>query len=437
MGNFIGIHVIKNYNPGLFNRDMNNEAKQVRVGSVNRSRISPYALKRVLREEMEVDELRAAHLEDFIEKLLMNCVKDETLTQEEADKIGEFICSKDVLGSDSWKKRASVAAKKESDTKQTKKESDSDSTKENADKKGRQIIVTNDMELMAIYDSIMKAKADGCLFDKNGNIDKKATVKTIKAALDNVDVSIAKALFGTFPNSGVIETVDGAVQMAHAFSIDEYRPEVDDFVGKFSSHFKEKADPFYAALSDFSANESNKTAADAMGSSDVYSNTMYLYSNINIRELLRNLRTCASGKMSTERDAAVMNVISSQVPLYIEKFINGMPAAKQHSGSSHCDAAIALIECIENGNNSQPDFNRVIKYDRDRDVGVAEQGIEVIHRWASDDTFRTGNVRRYVMLGAEYKKYTQDFEENGIVIIHNPNELCDIMRKESVKLAID
>ena len=103
MGNFIAIHVLRQYNPGTFNRGEDGDAKQVYIGGANRVRFSSQCQKRAIREAMGCEEIRTSRIEEAINACLMNYVNDGTISDEERDLIGNAICSVAVLGSNSWK----------------------------------------------------------------------------------------------------------------------------------------------------------------------------------------------------------------------------------------------------------------------------------------------------------------------------------------------
>ena len=134
MGNFIAIHVLKQYNPGTFNRGENGEAKQIMIGGVDRARFSSQCQKRVIRELTAPAEIRSAHIEKLVSKCLDVKVNDGVITEDEKNLIGNAICSKEVIGTKCWDKLKS--------------KDDQESVK---DLQGNIVVTTNADEINALY----------------------------------------------------------------------------------------------------------------------------------------------------------------------------------------------------------------------------------------------------------------------------------------------
>ena len=209
MGNFIAIHVLRQYNPGTFNRGEDGDAKQVYIGGVNRVRFSSQCQKRAIREAMGCEEIRTSRIEEAINACLMNYVNNGTISDEERDLIGNAICSVAVLGSNSWKFLNPSEKNKESGG-----ETD----------KSRVVTTTNADEIKALVTGMIayyKEKgADALKLDSKGK-NKQLTEFAKNSALGSVRISVAKSLFGAMATDGAIGTVDGAVEMGQAFSVDE------------------------------------------------------------------------------------------------------------------------------------------------------------------------------------------------------------------------
>ena len=181
---FVAIHVLKQYNPGTFNRGENGEAKQIIIGGVNRVRFSSQCQKRAIREMMACKEIRSAHIEKLIAKCLDIYVNDGTITEDDKNLIGNAICSKEIIGTKCWDK-----LKKE--TAETAK-----------DLQGNIVVNTNAAEITSLIDTFVnELKENG---PDNIKDLKKATKIAQTAALSDVNISIAKALFGTMATDGVL-----------------------------------------------------------------------------------------------------------------------------------------------------------------------------------------------------------------------------------------
>lgn len=397
MGKFVSLSMLKNYSPSLVNRDDSGDAKQVVVGGVNRSRISSQCLKRSVREEIGNRGITTAHIEDLVDQILIDECAKGTISESDIDTIGKAICCEDVLNCD-WSKRASKSGEKKDD-----------------DGKGRTVNQVNMVEI----GTVVKVAIE------NKNAKQKELVKAIKNALNDVRISTDKAMFGTMATSGVIETVDGAVQVAQTFSIDEYIPEDDFIVAKFSAENADDFDPFFGSYKKFEQNNMRKTGSETLASSCLHSNTMLTCTSVNVTELKRNL---SSSIQHTAIDADdVDSDVAKSVCDYIETVITTEPSAKQNSMSTHSVPAVVYIEVIEDGAVKYPQgsFEKIIR--RTETDSVSEIGIRRIADFAADDTFRNGTIKKYVMLSAPYKSLENMFTDSGVIVIKNLSNLREIL----------
>ena len=409
MGKFVAIHVLKQYNPGTFNRGENGEAKQIIVGGVNRVRFSSQCQKRAIREIMAPDEIRTAHIEKLISKILDVRVADGTITEEEKDLIGSLICSKEVIGTKCWDK--------------LKKKDEYDSVK---DLQGNIVVNTNGAEINALVNTFIDE------LKTNGKDELKKNYKKIaeNAALTDVNISIAKSLFGTMSTDGVLGTVDGALQMGQAFSVDEYMPESDFFTVKFTGRAGvDISDPFFGAYTEFNDIESNKQNGETINNGlALYSNLIYEYANINLKELERNLNTFVSPRKYTPNDTTVETILKV-VPDFIKAMIEMVPEATQNRSSSHVEPTAVLIEVIEDGANIQPDWSKVIS---NTNISISEQAINKLAKFANSKTFRSGNIKQYILLGSDYTEFSNKFTDAKV--ISNFNELTEVLKTDIAPL---
>ncbi len=397
MGKFVSLSMLKNYSPSLVNRDDSGDAKQVVVGGVNRARISSQCLKRAVREEIGNRGITTAHLEDLVEQILSDeCVKG-TISESDIETIGKAVCCEDVLNCD-WSKRASKTGEKKDD-----------------DGKGRTVNQVNMVEIGTVIRVAIE----------NKDANQKELVKAIRNALNDVRISVDKAMFGTMATSGLIETVDGAVQVAQTFSIDEYIPEDDFIVAKFSAENTDDFDPFFGSYKKFENDNMRKTGSETLASSCLHSNTMLTCTSVNVTELKRNL---SSSIQHTAIDVEnIDSDVAKSVCDYIETVITAEPSAKQNAMSAHSVPAVVYIEVIEDGAVKYPQgsFEKIVR--RTESDSVSEIGIKRISEFAADDTFRTGNIKKYVMLSAPYKRLEDMFTDSGVTVIKNLSNLREIL----------
>ena len=404
MGNFVSLSMLKNYSPSLVNRDDSGDAKQVVVGGVNRSRISSQCLKRAVREEIGNRGITTAHLEDLVEQILSDECAKGTISESDIETIGKAICCEDVLNCD-WSKRASKTGEKKDD-----------------DGKGRTVNQVNMHEIA----SVIKVAIE------NKDAKQKELVKAIRNALNDVRISVDKAMFGTMATSGLIETVDGAVQVAQTFSIDEYIPEDDFIVAKFSAESADDFDPFFGSYKKFENDNMRKTGSETLASSCLHSNTMLTCTSVNVTELKRNL---SSSIQHTAIDVEnIDSDVAKSVCDYIETVITTEPSAKQNSMSAHSVPAVVYIEVIEDGAVKYPQgsFEKIVR--RTETESISEIGIRRIADFAADDTFRNGTIKKYVMLSAPYKSLECAFTESEVTVIKNLRDLRSVLTSDVLAL---
>lgn len=421
MGKFVAVHLLKQYNPGTFNRGEDGEAKQIIVGGTNRVRFSSQCQKRAIREMMACDEIRTGYIENLISGCLDVYVKEGKITEEEKDLIGNAICSKEVIGTPSWNR-----LKKDEAPKKSKKKAEGEDKKEKEEEKTKNIVVnTNSAEISALINTFVDyLKANG---PKDLSDPKKIVAIAKSAALNDVSLSVAKSLFGTMATDGILGTVDGALEMGQAYSVDEYMPETDVFTVKFTGRSgADKSDPFFGAYNDFSAKESQKRSGETFNTGlSLSSNLMYSYANINLKEFERNLNTFVVSKESKpENDEAKATVIE-EVPKFVQAMIEMTPEATQHRSSSHIAPTVVLIEVIDDGANIQPDWSKAIR--NKGAESISEQAIKRLAQFANDKTFRSGDIQQFVMVGSDYADFAKEFDDAKQ--IKNFNELTKTLQK--------
>ena len=409
MGKFIAVHLLKYYNPGTFNRGENGEAKQIIVGGVNRVRFSSQCQKRAIRELMACDEIRSAHIEKLFDKCLSIRVEDGTITEDEKDLIGSLICSKEIIGTKCWDK--------------LKKKDEQESVK---DLQGNIVVNTNAAEVNALINTFID------YLKENGKDELKKNYKKVaeNAALSDVNLSVAKSLFGTMATDGVLGTVDGALQMGQAYSVDAYLPESDFFTVKFVGRSgADSSDPFYGAYKSFDEVESNKSNSETINNGlSLYSNLIYSYANINLKELERNLNTFVCPRKYTENKDINQTIIDT-VSKFVQSMIEMVPEATQNRSSSHVEPTAVLIEIIDDGANIQPDWSNVII---PTDKSISEQAITRLSRFANNLTFRSGKIKQYIMLGSEYTDYKDKFY--NAEVINNFDQLTEVLNANILPL---
>ena len=402
MGNFIAIHLLKHYNPGTFNRGEDGEAKQIVVGGVNRVRFSSQCQKRAIREIMACDEIRTTQIEKLISTCLQIQVTKKTITEKEMDLIGKLICSKEVIGVDPNQWEAIMGR---------------------YDKKiNRVVVTTNAAEIDALINTFIDyLKTNGAK-----ELEKNFKEVAANAALTDVNLSVAKSLFGTMATDGVLGTVDGALQIGQAYSVDAYLPESDFFTVKFVGRSgADASDPFFGAYNEFNNTESAKANGETINQGlSLYSNLMYSYANINLKELERNLNTYVCPRVYVPNEDINDTIIKTVVD-FTKAMIKMVPEATQNRSASCVEPTAVLIEVIKDGSNLQPDWSKSISAKVDKTI--SEQAIEKLSKFANNKTFRSGEIQQFVMFGSEFEDSAKLFTDAKQ--IKSFNELEKVLKK--------
>ena len=402
MANVIVFHELKSFLPSLLNRDEDGFGKQVVVGGTTRARISSQCMKRAIRFTSAINaSIRTTHAEDLVEAVLNDLIAKGTVNESDFDKFGKEICE---LLNCKWDLRSSLGKKSKDD-----------------EGKGRTVLVATPAEITAIINAYLGA-------DK----DKK---KAVEEALKTIAISTDKAMFGTMATGGVIESVDAAVGMSHAISIDEYSPENDFISATFNRGDVDRSDPFFGLYEDFANTREKAPGAGTLADSWLNSNTMYLSSYVNVDQLVDNLSKSVLGTDLGLSKEDIVDKTKDTIGDYATAFPISDPCAKQTSAASHPAPDIYYIEAIKDGNVQDMGnmFTSVVSNKSDK--SVPEQGIERMLDAVSCTDFRTGDINRYVMLSAPYKKYAEDFEKLGVKVVTSLKELKEIMEAETERLS--
>jgi CRISPR system Cascade subunit CasC len=183
----IEIHMIQNHSPANLNRDDLGAPKTCYFGGVMRSRISSQCIKRSIRLSNEFKELLGGRRTRQLAKLI-----SEKVTEKDARKRAEKILEKCGF-----------------------------ETKKGEDR--------SKMAVYTTYEAIEKMSA--LLQNDGGKNDEQLAEEFGKLISENIAVP-DMALTGRMLETGVLKdtTVEAALQVAHAISTHEARPEVDYFV---------------------------------------------------------------------------------------------------------------------------------------------------------------------------------------------------------------
>lgn len=194
----IEIHAIQNHSPANLNRDDLGAPKTCYFGGVLRSRISSQCLKRSIRMSAEFDRLRGG-----------------VRTRQLAKEIAESVTGKDV------RKRAENILKACGLEPKKSKKQEGEEEQENAERS--KMLVYTTQEAIAQMAKLLQ--------NADGKKDEELAKEFGKLISESVAVP-DMALCGRMLETGVLKdtTVEAALQVAHAISTHEARPEVDYYV---------------------------------------------------------------------------------------------------------------------------------------------------------------------------------------------------------------
>lgn len=236
----INVHLIKNYPAANLNRDDSNSVKTMFYGGYQRTRISSQCLKHAVRAssvfEQEMTNLlgegclamRTRTLPEHIYKILITKGLDEERANIMATIFNKFGTSDDK-------------SKKNSPSKQpTEVDDDDEKTNDkNPDKRTTQVLFFSNSELDCITDAIITFLSDTEISNKQLS---KMTYTQCDKALSKIikeqqkdnpyseSVALGIALTGRMSTSLLLSSRDACIQVAHAFSTNEYVADTDFYI---------------------------------------------------------------------------------------------------------------------------------------------------------------------------------------------------------------
>lgn len=281
MSKYIDIHILQTLPPNCINRDGDNKPKTCWYGGVTRMRVSSQAWKHATREwfrqHLDSSQLgsRSKQFAHMLASRMTVKLNDDQLNDIAAtimktlgipfDKQNPGKASAlQFFGNQQWDKIAEIA------------------------------------DLAANSDDPAKVIADH--------------KKELRQQLD-ADRSLDVAMFGRMTASSDkdgIASIDAAIQVAHAFSVNRATPEVDFLTAVDDSPIK--GDP----------------SSGHVGDPQFTSGTVYRYANINLDLLGRNLGD--------------KNAVETAVKAFLQAFIESMPTGKQNSFAARTLPALVVTE---------------------------------------------------------------------------------------------
>jgi CRISPR system Cascade subunit CasC len=282
----IEIHAIQNHSPANLNRDDLGAPKTCYFGGVLRSRISSQCIKRSIRMSREFQTLLGGVRTRQLAKLIADEIAGKKDVKKHAEKILDLCGLK---------------------PKKAKNQDEQDASKE-GDNKSKMLVYTTRQAVKEMADLLQKGdgKTDAQLAQAFGKLIEERTA------------SPDMALCGRMLETGVLEntTVEAALQVAHAISTHEARPEVD----------------YYVAADDIPGQDAGAAYVDeAMFASACF----YKYFSIHWETLVKNLAGFPGNK---EQLAA------HTVGAFLRGVAQVTPTGKQNSFAAHNRPDGILVE---------------------------------------------------------------------------------------------
>lgn len=287
---FIDIHVVQPVPYANLNRDDTNAVKSMLYGDVLRTRISSQSWKRAVREHFQdtlgENALRTRRIGERVTEVLRERGWDKAL----AERAGAHVAAGSSI---KWE----VAKGRDKQPITNK-------------------VLTNALVYLpedAVEDlaDIAEAHKDALTTDFTG----KGKSKPESALKGKVDKILVKRngvinLFGRMLTEVDQANVDGAVQVAHAFTTHTTEVELD----------------YFAAVDDVTEAKGDETGSGHMGTAEFSTGTFYRFATVDLNEVIRNL--------SEDSDIA-LDAARELVGQFLLSFIESLPQAKKNSTAPH------------------------------------------------------------------------------------------------------
>ncbi|MFB7967340.1 type I-E CRISPR-associated protein Cas7/Cse4/CasC [Streptomyces rubiginosohelvolus] len=287
---FVDIHVVQPVPYANLNRDDTNSVKTMLYGDALRTRISSQSWKRAIREHFQEalgdSALRTRRIGERVAEVLRDRGWDEAL----AGRAGAHVAAGSSI---KWE----VAKGKD-------KQPITNKVLTNA------LIYLPEDAVKELAD-IAEAHKDALTTDFTG----KGKTKPESALTGKIDKILLKRngvinLFGRMLAEVDRAGVDGAVQVAHAFTTHTTEVELD----------------YFAAVDDVTATKGDETGSGHMGTAEFSTGTLYRFATVDLQELTKNL--------SDDNDIAV-DAARELATQFLLSFIESLPQAKKNSTAPH------------------------------------------------------------------------------------------------------
>ncbi|MGW0613308.1 type I-E CRISPR-associated protein Cas7/Cse4/CasC [Streptomyces sp. NPDC002788] len=287
---FIDIHVVQPVPYANLNRDDTNSVKSMLYGDALRTRISSQSWKRATRKHFQdtlgENALRTRRIGERVAEVLRERGWDKALAQ----RAGAHVAAGSSI---KWE----VAKGKDKQPITNK-------------------VLTNALIYLpedAVEDlaDIAEANKDALTTDFTGK-GKNKPESALKGKIDQILVKRNGVinLFGRMLTEVDQANVDGAVQVAHAFTTHTTEVELD----------------YFAAVDDVTEAKDDETGSGHMGTAEFSTGTFYRFATVDLNELIKNLSDDSDIALDAARELAGQFLLS---------FIESLPQAKKNSTAPH------------------------------------------------------------------------------------------------------
>lgn len=370
-------HQLVNYGPSLLNRDKNGNIKEVTQGGTRRARLSSQCIKHAMRNYGFSDAIRTRRIFAIVEEKLRE-IKNEDGTAKYDDEyincalqmLELFFSKKDKNGKGETISKQSITYSKTHDI---------------------PAIVgffTNNYPETADLKKFLSLKVDDRKKDQ-------AYMDFLKEC-KNRRLGSNIALYGRMVVDAIVRHVESAVCMNHAYTINPINGDSD----------------YFAAVEEY-VKDGEAVEASMLDTVNIESGCFYKYASVDMNTFLSNL--CIGEDLSDEEVIARINeVAEDEVIDFFEKYMNVAPVAKQHSNATSPKPVITYVRITESGFPCTMDdkFEKPVTFKRDK--SIAEQGIERVVDFITDETYETkGLVEEFVIVGKDKRELIPD----GITVL--------------------
>lgn len=323
MTTFIELHALRAFPPSNLNRDDLGTPKTAVFGGTRRLRISSQCLKRTWRTS---EHFRGAFAEDQLgirtsrlPDQVLSALDDELNPAEREGLLGLLT----AIGTKGGKDQGGGEDAEEEETDDAKKPGKAKTADAAAapEVKTAHLLFLSRQEIEAVVSFARKERAALSKLMKKGKAESEPLKKLRDAFTKYLEKATSKnavdvGLFGRFVTSDEIDTVDAALQVAHAIGTQKVEVEYD----------------YFTAVDDLG----DDPGAGHLGESEFASSVLYLYACCDLPQLERNLG--ARHKDGRQADAEAVKLARKSLPALLRAFAEATPKGKKNGTAPHTPA---------------------------------------------------------------------------------------------------